>query len=196
MMRTYKLFGKEISGPFTIPSGIVATETSVLEKIANEIPEIGIITTKSIGPKPKEGNKEPIIAKYAPFSFINAVGLTNPGAKEFAKRLSAIKIPDDKFLLISIFGSNESEFREVAKTLYDYADGFELNISCPHSEKHGQVVGQDKELVKKITKEITSFGKPVFIKLSLNLPYRLAKICPLTSFANRLSSSKSLVVIT
>ncbi len=49
---------KEISGPFTIPSGIVATEVSVLEKIANEIPEIGILTTKSIGLEKREGNRD------------------------------------------------------------------------------------------------------------------------------------------
>ena len=171
MMRKYKFFGKEISGPFTIPSGIITTETSVLEKIANEISEIGILTTKSIGPKPRQGNKEPIIAEYshALFSFINAVGLTNPGAEEFAERLSKIKIPKDRFLLISIFGSNENEFREVAEKLYKFADGFELNISCPHSDKYGQVVGQDKNLVEKIVKNVSSLGKPLLVKISPNL---------------------------
>jgi len=168
-MRTYKLFQKEISGPFTIPSGIVATEVSTLEKIANEIPEIGILTTKSIGVEPLEGNKEPILFQYSSFSFINAVGLTNPGAEEFARRLSKIDIPDNKFLLISIFGSNEKEFRRVAEILYDYADGFELNISCPHSNKYGLVVGQDKGLVGEITETVTSLGKPVFIKISPSL---------------------------
>ena len=168
-MKTYKLLNKEISGPFTIPSGIVATEVPVLKKIANEIPEIGILTTKSIGVEPREGNKEPIAAQYSPFSFINAVGLTNPGAEEFARRLSKIDIPDNKFLLISIFGSNEKEFRKVAEILYDYADGFELNISCPHSDKYGLVVGQDKEFVEKLAKSVTSFGKPVFVKISPNL---------------------------
>lgn len=165
----YKIFEKQISGPFTIPSGIVATEVSTLEKIANEIPEIGILTTKSISLKPREGNREPIIAQYSPLSFINAVGLTNPGAEEFRKRISEIKIPDDKFLLTSIFGSNEKEFREVAEKLVNLTDGFELNISCPHSERYGQVVGQDNELVAKVIKSIVSLGKPVFVKISPNL---------------------------
>ena len=99
-MEKYKIFNKKISGPFTIPAGIVTTEVSILEKIANEIPEIGILTTKSIGPEPREGNREPIIAQYSPFSFINAVGLTNPGVEEFRKRISKIKISPDKFLQI------------------------------------------------------------------------------------------------
>ncbi|MDI6806340.1 MAG: dihydroorotate dehydrogenase [Candidatus Aenigmarchaeota archaeon] len=165
----YQLFGKEISGPFTIPAGIVATELSTLEKIAREIPEIGILTTKSIGSKAREGNREPIIAQYTPYSFINAVGLANPGSQEFAKRLSKIKIPEDKFLLISIFGSNENEFKEVAGKLLEHGDGFELNISCPHSDKYGQVIGQDRVLVEKITKSVTSLGKPVVAKISPNL---------------------------
>jgi len=168
-MKRYKFFNKEISGIFTIPSGIVSTEISVIERIAKEIPEVGILTTKSIGLEPREGNKEPIIAKYAPFSFINAVGLANPGVKEFANKLSKIKIPDDKFLLISIFGDNVNEFREIAEKLYDWADGFELNVSCPHSKKYGQVIGQNKELVGKITKSVASLGKPVFVKISPNL---------------------------
>ena len=115
----YKFFHKQISGIFTIPSGIICTELSIIEKITREIPEIGILTTKSISLNPKKGNKEPIIAKYAPFSFINAVGLTNPGAEEFAKRLSKAVIPKDKFLLISIFGDSVKEFKEVAKRLYN-----------------------------------------------------------------------------
>ncbi len=168
-MRAYKLFSKNISGPFTIPSGVIATEVPTLEKIAREIPEIGILTTKSIGPKPREGYKEPIIAQYAPFSFINAVGLTNSGAEEFAKRISKIRLPDDKFLLVSIFGGNEEEFVNVAEKLCNYANGFELNVSCPHSSKYGQTIGQDNELVKRIVKEIAHLGKPVFVKVSPNL---------------------------
>jgi len=138
----YKFFEKQISGPFTIPSGIIATETSILEKIASEVPEIGILTTKSIGLRANEGNREPIIAQYGCMSFVNAVGLTNPGADNFERKLSKIKIPDDKFLLISIFGADENEFKEVAEKLYEHADGFELNISCPHSERSNHRTGQ------------------------------------------------------
>ena len=55
----YTFLGKEISGCFTIPSGIITTQKSVIEKIGREIPEIGIITTKSIWLHPREGYREP-----------------------------------------------------------------------------------------------------------------------------------------
>ena len=164
-----RLFGKKVSGPFTIPSGIVATDASVLEKVANEIPEIGILTTKSIGTEHREGNGEPIIAHYSPFSFINAVGLANPGAEVFKRKLSKIRVPDDKFMLVSVFGSDEAGFRSTSERLLDHADGFELNISCPHSDRYGQVVGHDLELVENVTRSVASLGKPVFVKISPNL---------------------------
>lgn len=169
MNNKFLFFGKRISGMFTIPSGIIGTEVSVLEKIANDIPEIGILTTKSIGLEPRKGNKEPILSRYARGSFTNAVGLTNPGADEFAKRLERASFPAHKFLLISIFGSTEEEFEEVAKRLFKYADGFELNMSCPHSTTFGQVIGADTALLERITARVAALGKPTLVKISPNL---------------------------
>ena len=163
-----KIGDKEVM-PFTIPSGIVTTEVSCLERIANEIPEIGILTTKSIGPQPRAGNREPILAQYIPGGFVNAVGLTNPGAEEFAKRLSAINIPKDKFLLASIFGKDADEFVQVARTLDACVDGFELNLSCPHAKGYGMQLGQDPSVVHDITEAVVRVsGKPIFAKLTPN----------------------------
>ncbi len=156
--------------PFTIPSGIITTEVSCLERIAREVPEIGLLTTKSIGPEPRAGNREPILAQYIPQGFVNAVGLTNPGAEEFARRLSSTNFPEDKFLLASIFGKDASEFVYVAKTLEDYVDGFELNLSCPHAKGYGMQLGQDPSLVYEITQAVVkTTKKPVFAKLTPNV---------------------------
>ncbi len=162
---TNEIFSKEISGPFTIPSGIVMTNATILEKIAWDVPEIGILTTKSISKDPRPGYKEPIFAQM-PEGFVNAVGLAGPGKDKFAEQLGAIRIPEKRFLLASIIGSNEEEFWQVADTLKDKVDGFELNFSCPHAKGQGQVVGQDLELSGKIIREIRKLGKPVLAKLS------------------------------
>ena len=168
-MKKIKIGNKEVM-PFTIPSGIVTTEVSALVKIAKEIPEIGILTTKSIGPERREGNREPILAQYYDECFVNAVGLTNPGAEEFAKKLSSANFPADKFLLISIFGKNAEEFVSVARILENYADGFELNLSCPHAKGYGMQLGQDPEIVAEITKAVVNeTRKPVFAKLTPNV---------------------------
>ncbi|MFH1586198.1 MAG: dihydroorotate dehydrogenase [archaeon] len=171
--------------PFTIPSGIITTQVSCLERLAKEIPELGILTTKSIGLKPRGvpeggevgnldpgkqyGNREPILSQYIPGGFINAVGLTNPGAEAFANELSKADFPKNKFLLASIFGKNAEEFVYVAKTLEDYVDGFELNLSCPHAREVGMVLGQDPEVVHEITDSVFGFtDKPIFAKLTPN----------------------------
>jgi len=167
----YKFLGKEISGKFTIPSGIITTSPKIIKKIANEIPQIGVITTKSVGLEEKIGYREPILHEYAPGCFVNAVGLTNPGAIEFAKQISEVKpfIPKDRFLLISIFGSNASEFVKIAKILEPYADGLELNLSCPHAKGYGMAIGQDPEMVKEIIAAVKQAVKvPVIPKLTPN----------------------------
>lgn len=166
-----EFFGKNISGQFTIPSGIVTTYPKIIQKLATEIPSLGVITTKSVGIEPKTGNREPIITKYGAGSFSNAVGLTNPGIDEFASEMSKIEIPKNKFLLTSVFGKNAEEFVIVAKKAAKFSDGIELNLSCPHAKGYGMAIGQDKELVKEITRAVKAEVKiPVITKLTPNAP--------------------------
>jgi len=170
--------------PFTIPSGIVMTEVSCLEKLAREVDELGILTTKSIGPKPRlvpekgrlaagiqlgQANWEPIFAQYMPYGFVNAVGLANPGAEEFDKKLASANLPKNKFLLASIFGSNSHDFIYVAKTLENRVDGFELNLSCPHAKGYGMQLGQDPAVVYEIVQAVArNTRRIVFAKLTPN----------------------------
>jgi len=72
-------------------------------------------------------------------------------------------------LLASIFGRNVDEFKEVAMTLGPHVDGLELNLSCPHEKEVGMQLGQDKDLVKEITRGVVGLTtKPVFVKLTPN----------------------------
>ena len=149
-----EFLGKTVSGPFTIPSGIVSTAPSIIQRIFDDLPEIGVITTKSVGPVPRAGNREPVYSQYAPGCFVNAVGLTNPGAEEARKGFESLTIPEDRFLLVSIFGGSIEEFVEVAKILAPVADGLELNLSCPHAQGYGMAMGQDPEMVKAIVSAV------------------------------------------
>lgn len=161
---------KIIDGRFVIPAGIRCADPKVIEKYLN-LESVGIVTTKSISVKPVIGHKEPLFIKYGERSYINAVGLANPGAVAFKEGLSKIKVPSNKFLLVSIFGKDVKEFYEAAKILYDYADGFELNMSCPNAKGYGLQVGNDCALVGEITKKISkNFDVPVFVKLSSTMP--------------------------
>lgn len=168
---TTGFLGKTISGPFTIPSGIVATALPIIEYLIRNVPQVGVITTKSIGLKPRLGYREPVYSQYAPGCFVNAVGLTNPGAHRSAELFAQLEVPEDRFLLTSIFGGSVEEFVEVARLLAPVSDGLELNLSCPHAKGYGTDMGQDPKLVKEITAAIKAVVDiPVIPKLTPNVP--------------------------
>ena len=163
--------GKTLSGPFTVPSGIVTCAAPIIQRFFDEIPEIGVLTTKSICLEPRAGYREPVLHQYAPGSFVNAVGLTNPGAKKSAELMSTLHIPDDRFLLISIFGGSIEEYVAVAKILAPVGDGLELNLSCPHAKGYGMAMGQDPAMVLDITAAVkAAVDVPVIPKLTPNVP--------------------------
>ncbi len=166
-----EFLGKTLSGPFTIPSGIVTCSADIIRRVFDAAPEVGVLTTKSIGPEPRAGYREPILAQYAPGCFVNAVGLTNPGAERAAETLGGLRVPDDRFLLISIFGASVEEYVAVARRLAPCGDGLELNLSCPHAKGYGMDMGQDPELVREITAAIkAAVDVPVIPKLTPNAP--------------------------
>ena len=170
MSQRYEFLGKSISGPFTIPSGIIATAVPIIQYLFDRVPEIGVMTTKSIGPLPRPGNREPIMTQYAPGCFMNAVGLTNPGAKASLEQLAALQVPDDRFLLTSIFGGSVEEIVAVAQLLAPVSDGLELNLSCPHAKGYGMDMGQDAGMVKEITQAVKAVVDiPVVPKLTPNV---------------------------
>ena len=91
-----EFLGKTISGPFTVPSGIVTTAPSIIQAIFDEMPQVGVITTKSVGLEPRGGNREPVYSQYAPGCFVNAVGLTNPGAQKAAQLMAELEVQEDR----------------------------------------------------------------------------------------------------
>ena len=166
-----EFLGKTLSGPFTIPSGIVSCSANIIQRVFDTMPEVGVLTTKSIGPEPRLGYREPILTQYQPGCFVNAVGLTNPGAYRAAELMSALTIPADRFLLISIFGGSVEEYVAVAKVMASHGDGLELNLSCPHAKGYGMAMGQDPELVKEIVSAVkAAVDIPVIPKLTPNVP--------------------------
>jgi dihydroorotate dehydrogenase electron transfer subunit/dihydroorotate dehydrogenase (NAD+) catalytic subunit len=169
--RPFQFGHKQVEGRFVIPSGIRCTHASTIAKTFAEIPSIGVVTTKSICLAPRPGNREPIYARYSPGCYINAVGLSNPGAEAFFRECEGIEIPENKFLLVSVFGGGVEDFTAAAKILAPVADGFELNMSCPHAKGYGAEIGEDSELVAEIVEAIGKLKDvPVMVKVSATLP--------------------------
>lgn len=169
-MLVTEFLGKQLSGPFTIPSGIVTTTPSIIQRVIDTMPEVGVITTKSIGFEPRLGYREPVYSQYAPGCFVNAVGLTNPGVEQALLGLSELRVPTDRFLLVSIFGGSVDEFVAVARRLASVADGLELNLSCPHAKGYGMAMGQDPQMVREVVSAVCeAVNIPVIPKLTPNV---------------------------
>jgi dihydroorotate dehydrogenase (NAD+) catalytic subunit len=129
----------------------------------------GAIVTKSIGLKPREGYLNPTLVELE-HGILNAMGLPNPGIKEFKEEIEKLK--HSKIPTIgSVFGSNTEEFVELCRKMQSYnVDALELNMSCPHAKGYGLEIGSDPKLVKEITSNVKkSVDIPVFVKISPNL---------------------------
>ena len=97
---------------------------------------------------------------------MNAVGLSNPGASNFAKM---IEPNQDVPIIVSLVGSVPEDFEMMIKEFTNCkVTAFELNLSCPHVAKVGLEVGDDPELVKKIVTTVkNSTHIPVIAKVGL-----------------------------
>jgi dihydroorotate dehydrogenase (NAD+) catalytic subunit len=147
-----------------LASGILGISQSIFERLYRE--NIGAVVTKSISVNPMKGYPNPTVIPLGGGSYLNAVGLSNPGVDAFSKELSRNKsIP----IFISLVGSSEKEFSKMVKT-FDALNilGYEINLSCPHVSKMGMEVGDDPEAVNKIVKTVRmNTRKPISVKVGV-----------------------------
>ncbi|WP_458721441.1 dihydroorotate dehydrogenase [Candidatus Nitrosocosmicus sp. R] len=155
--------GLNLKNPVIVASGILGLSQSIFDRLYNI--GAGAIVSKSISLLPREGYRNPTIVSVNNMSYINAVGLANPGAESFSKEISNNTGP----LFVSLVGSDKSEFPIIAKKFNNVKIlGFELNLSCPHVEKMGMEIGDDLDLVYDIIKSIKKDTvKPLFVKVGL-----------------------------
>ncbi|MHA1687243.1 MAG: dihydroorotate dehydrogenase [Candidatus Heimdallarchaeaceae archaeon] len=164
-----KIGSRNFRNPIFLASGVLGTTYSTLHRVYNA--GLGAVVTKSIGPNPREGNPNPsVFALHEIKSVINSVGLANPGYKVFSqeiKELIELKVNT----IVSIFGSNISEFLEVIKGI-DHLPftAYELNLSCPNTEKEGMALGTDPNVVYDIVSTVRkNTEKPIYVKLTPNV---------------------------
>ena len=153
-----------LRNPTMLASGILGISQSIFERLYHE--NIGGIVTKSISVEPMKGYPNPTIIPLYGGSYLNAVGLSNPGVNAFSKELSQNEnIP----IFISLVGSSEKDFEKMIK-VFDSLNiiGYEINLSCPHVSKMGMEVGDDPEAVSKIVSTVRkNTKKPISVKVGV-----------------------------
>ena len=153
-----------LRNPTMLASGILGISQSIFERLYRE--NIGAVVTKSISVSPMKGYPNPTVIPLGGGSYLNAVGLSNPGVDAFSSELSHNRnIP----IFISLVGSSEKEFSKMVKT-FDALNilGYEINLSCPHVSKMGMEVGDDPEAVNRIVKTVRmNTSKPISVKVGV-----------------------------
>jgi len=179
MKLSINLFGRKLTNPLFLPSGII-TDIPSHKKAAEA--GVGMIVLKSITVEKREGYPIPRVINY-PYGTLNAVGLRNPGLKtakqEIISFLSAVTIPT----VISVFANNADDFsRLVQETSRLSPFAIELNLSCPHVQNEfGRMVAGDHKTAYEFTAQAKKrAGKiPIICKLSPNVVNiaEIAKAC-------------------
>ncbi len=159
--------GLELDHPVMNASGILGAEPEQIEVLASF--GVSAIVSKTITRNPRKGYDPPIIVELRSGDLINAVGLANPGAEIISSLIQRARSLGKK-IVISVGGSSEKEFSEVAEIAdRSGADAVELNLSCPHTRGYGMDIGSDPDNVAEVVESVSSVTKiPVIAKLGLS----------------------------
>lgn len=160
----------QLERPVMLASGILGISLDVFNRLYRS--GAGAVVSKSLSTEPWDGYPNPTIFGINGGGWINAVGLSNPGAPNFAKMIEHNK---DVPIIISLVGSIPEDFSTMVEQFKNSkVIAYELNLSCPHVAKVGLEVGDDPELVKKIVNTVkNSTNVPVIAKVGLGTTHYL-----------------------
>ena len=164
--------GLEIRNPVILAAGVLGDSPENL-RAAYEA-GAGAVVTKSLTVDPRPARPEPTIITLENGGRLNAVGLANPGAAAFARALGcadgAGKSGPGYPVIVSLAGSDPTDFEHMIGLFGGNVAGFEINLSCPNVDGVGQDVGDDPGLVGRIVGAAVDAAAgrtvlPVFVKI-------------------------------
>lgn len=158
-----RLCGVRLRNPTVLAAGVLGTSPHILKRVYDA--GAGAVTTKSIGPREREGHPNPVVVEFE-CGLLNAVGLPSPPLEESVENLRrAVKLVKGP-VIASIYGETAADFRHVASLVSEAEPAMvELNISCPNVEgripalnpaESAKIVGAVRDVVK----------QPLIVKLS------------------------------
>lgn len=153
--------------PIMLASGILGTSPSMLIKAYNS--GAAAVVTKSLTVGPRNGHPNPVIVELR-YGLINAIGLANPGVKNYLTECLEVKDELMKIpLIFSIAGTNVNDYVKAAEIITEQELGkaLELNLSCPHVEET-RLLSEDPKLTAQVVKAVCNVTSlPVFVKIGL-----------------------------
>jgi dihydroorotate dehydrogenase (NAD+) catalytic subunit len=136
-----------------------------------DLKRIGAVVVKGTSAKPIAGNSPPRLFP-TPSGMLNSIGLENVGVEAFIRDKMPFLRDTGCSVIVNVFGFAQDEYIEVVEKLNvcEGISAYELNISCPNTERGGMVFGTNPELTRNLTQTLKSRSKrPLFVKLSPNV---------------------------
>jgi dihydroorotate dehydrogenase (NAD+) catalytic subunit len=136
-----------------------------------DLKQIGGICVKGTSASPIEGNFPPRLFPTAS-GMLNSIGLENVGVDAIIRDKMPFLRKEECTIFVNVFGSTEHEYVEVVQKLNgcEGIAGYELNISCPNTERGGMVFGTNPGLTTLLTRRVKDLSRrPVIVKLSPNV---------------------------
>ncbi len=174
------LFGVTLKTPVLAASGTFGYGVEFREQV--NLGALGGIVVKGLSREPMDGNPPPRLFETRG-GMLNSIGLQNIGVRAFVLD----KLPELRELratvFANIFGYAVEDYVEVARVLEDAEGlaGYELNVSCPNTERGGMYFSSDPALLGEVVSAVkkTARRRPLMVKLSPNV----ARIEPLARAA-------------
>jgi dihydroorotate dehydrogenase (NAD+) catalytic subunit len=131
----------------------------------------GGIAMKGITPQPHLGNPAPRL-RETPAGLLNAIGLENPGLKEFRRSYLPGMQEMQTAVIVNISGFSIGDFKHMASQLdkEPNVDALEVNISCPNIKQGGMQFGSDPDIAAEVVRVVRdNTYLPLIVKLSPNV---------------------------
>jgi dihydroorotate dehydrogenase (NAD+) catalytic subunit len=170
--RTVRVFGTTFRNPILLAAGTAGFGRE-LDRIV-DLDALGGIVTKAVSPEPRGGNPAPRVAEFGG-GMLNAVGLANPGLE----RVAAVDLPwlaqhlQRARVIVNVVGFVPGDYAAVVRRLddADVVTAFELNVSCPNTDRGGEEFGADAEVLGDLVRRCRgATERPLVVKLSPTVP--------------------------
>ena len=169
--RPIAVFGTTFQNPILLAAGTAGFGRELVDVV--DLDALGGIVTKAVSPLPREGNAAPRVAEFGG-GMLNAVGLANPGLDWVAR----VELPwleshvRRARVIVNVVGLVPDDYPTVVRRLTDatVVVAFELNVSCPNTERGGEEFGADRAVLRDLIGRCRdATDRPLIVKLAPTL---------------------------
>ncbi len=167
-----ELFDTTFQNPILLAAGTAGFGRELQGVVA--LDRLGGVITKSVSAEPRVGHPAPRVAEFAG-GMMNSVGLANPGVRA----VQEVELPwlaahaGGARVIVSVVGATVAEYVAVVTELEgeEIVTAFELNLSCPNSERGGEHFGADDRVLEGLVAQCRQAStRPIIAKLAPTLP--------------------------